>query len=849
MTFNRLTQFTLPILALFFSTLLGLPYLFSLATAVTATVTYDCAVQSDISQAECEALVAIYDANPGGNFGSGWLEDGVYPCSWNRVTCGEGDVTGLGLNFAQLSAVPGEIGYLTNLVILHLGNNQLTAVPAQIGNLINLEVLTLSYNQLTAVPAEIGSLASLRTLYLDNNSLSSLPPEIGDLATLIWLDLTRNQLTDLPVEIGNLSALTGLNLRNNQLSSLPAGISSLTTLTSLDISYNELSSLPPEIGNLTGLTGLVLYYNRLSSLPPEIGSLTNLRSLFLAGNQLSSLPPQIGNLSSLRDLDLAGNQLSSIPPAIGNLDFSLRWLFLENNRLTSLPPEIGNLYHLSTLNLAGNQLSNLPTAMATLNVNALNLAENQLTSLPPQIVTLTSLDLAGNQINSLEGISNLPGLVWLYLSGNQLSELPAEIDNLTNLRMLDLHNNPLTGPLPEALLLLNLAWFYFYNTDWCIPDEVEYHNWLASISTVAGTGRLCGQPGGGISGQVTLNNTAPASQVAVVLYRAIGLRRDELVTTTHTDTGGNYHFDELGQGINYFVYYRPSDDIAIPQYYDGQATLFSATPLMITLGITTTNVNAVLTSPQPPLATITTASGSVTTNPVDGTIVVAQRNGNPSDITVTRSVLCGDNSVPDTVTLTLAGHEYPMLATGAPNEYRVTIPAGEVTGGTLIVIAACNGSNETTIIGSVTLYDPSGYISDDQSGEPVVGAMVTLYQVPHWRARKSPTDTAVNTCQSNLSKAPNEPWNQPAPTGLGLRVNLDTTIVDPPTSRQTTDNEGYYGWEVPAGCWYVTVQADGYEPLTSPIVGVPTAVTDLNLTLTPSISVMNNHIYLPTVIR
>lgn len=849
MMFNRLTWFTLPVLALLFSALLGLHDLFSLATAAPAAVTYNCAAQNAIPQTECEALVAIYNANPGGNFGSGWLEDGISPCSWNRVTCGEHIVTGLGLNFAQLTAVPGEIGNLTNLVVLHLGNNQLTAVPAEIGNLTNLEVLTLSSNQLTALPGEIGSLARLRTLYLDSNQLSSLPPGIGDLATLTWLDLTRNQLSNLPVEIGQLAALTSLNLRNNQLSSLPAGISSLATLTSLDISYNELSSLSPEIGNLTGLLSLYLYGNQLSSLPPQISSLSNLRSLFLAGNQLSSLPPDIGNLSSLRDLDLAGNQLSSVPPAIGNLGFNLRWLFLENNRLTSLPPEIGNLYHLSTLNLAGNQLSNLPTAMGNLNVSALNLAENQLTRLPPAIVTLRSLNLASNQIDSIVGIGNLPGLEWLYLSNNRLSELPAEISNLTNLLMLDLHNNQLTGPLPEALLSLSLAWFYFYNTDWCIPDEVDYHNWLVNISTVAGTGRVCGQPGGGISGQVTLNNTAPAGQITVVLYRAIGLRRDELVTTTHIDAGGNYHFDELGQGINYFVYYRPSDDIAIPQYYDGQATLFSATPLIVTLGITTTNVNAVLTSPQPPLATIMTTTGSVTTNPVDGMVVVAQRNGNPSDITVTRTVLCADNSVPDTVTLTLAGHEYPMIATGTPNEYSATIPAGEATDGTLAIIAACSGNNETTIIGSVTLYDPSGYITDDQSGEPVVGAMVTLYQVPHWRARKSPTDTADNTCQSNLSKVPDDPWSQPAPADLGLRVNLDTTTIDPPTSRQTTDNEGYYGWDVPSGCWYVTIQADGYELLTSPVVGVPTAVTDLNLTLTPSVSVANNYLYLPTIMR
>jgi hypothetical protein len=80
-TFKRLTWFILPVLTLLPLTL-GLPDLFSTATAASTTAIYDCATQSDISQTECEALVAIYDANPDGDFGSSWLVDGVSPCSW-----------------------------------------------------------------------------------------------------------------------------------------------------------------------------------------------------------------------------------------------------------------------------------------------------------------------------------------------------------------------------------------------------------------------------------------------------------------------------------------------------------------------------------------------------------------------------------------------------------------------------------------------------------------------------------------------------------------------------------------------------------------------------------------------
>jgi hypothetical protein len=146
------------------------------------------------------------------------------------------------------------------------------------------------------------------------------------------------------------------------------------------------------------------------------------------------------------------------------------------------------------------------------------------------------------------------------------------------------------------------------------------------------------------------------------------------------------------------------------------------------------------------------------------------------------------------------------------------------------------------------LYDPSGVKSPiGQTGEPITGATVTLHHVPNWRARTGPTDTAANTCQSNRSKAPGDSWSQPAPTDQGLPVNLDITTVDPLTAYQTTDNAGYYGWDMPDGCWYVTVEAAGYQmSLTSPVVGTPTAVTDLDLSLTEA---TETHIYLPIIIR
>ncbi|MBN1875702.1 MAG: hypothetical protein JXA33_15865 [Anaerolineae bacterium] len=55
--------------------------------------------------------------------------------------------------------------------------------------------------------------------------------------------------------------------------------------------------------------------------------------------------------------------------------------------------------------------------------------------------------------------------------------------------------------------------------------------------------------------------------------------------------------------------------------------------------------------------------------------------------------------------------------------------------------------------------------------------------------------------------------------------------IDPAANPLITDMEGYYGWNVAEGCWYVVVAKDGYETLVSPVVGVPPEVTDLDLEL------------------
>jgi uncharacterized repeat protein (TIGR01451 family) len=269
---------------------------------------FSCTDVTEIPQIGCEALVALYNSTDGASWSNnqGWLVTNT-PCSWHRVYCVGGHVSGL-----------------------HLGNNHLTgSIAPELGNLDQLQWLDLWFNSLTgSIPPELGNLGNLVDLSLANNQLSgSIPPELGNLG-IGDLSLANNQLSgSIPPELGNLANLGGLYLSGNQLT----------------------GSIPPQLGNLGNLLRLRLEWNQLTgTIPPELGNLRNLDWLRLDNNQLTgSIPPELGNLSHLHWLHLDANQLTgSIPPELGELG-PLWELYVNDNMLAgSLPLELITLTQL-----------------------------------------------------------------------------------------------------------------------------------------------------------------------------------------------------------------------------------------------------------------------------------------------------------------------------------------------------------------------------------------------------------------------------------------------------------------------------------------------------------------------
>jgi len=379
---------------------------------------------------------------------------------------------------------------------------------------------------------------------------------------------------------------------------------------------------------------------------------------------------------------------------------------------------------------------------------------------------------------------------------------------------------------------------------------------------------------GAVNGTVTRKSDGAAlSGVAVQLYRKNGSQW-VFVASTNTNSNGFYSFESLAPGS-----YRVTFSYQTFQPVNKDTT--------VTVN-QTARVDAVLDVPVPPVATVSDTCKAVATfDKKTGQMVF---RGTPNtmgscDITIQTEVICTAGTTPSNITLLLnrgsgksytmpgttpsnitlllnrgSGKSYTMQRVGN-NQYSGVIPRADVSGnassnGTWSVKVKwnCGTLPKEKTIGTVEKYDPSGFITNAETGAPVDDATITLHRVPGWVPRLSSSDPITSSvCETTDTRG--TAWSQIAPAEEGEMIDADLELLsESPTISPTinpliTGSDGYYGWDVAEGCWYVTVEADGYEPKVSFVVGVPPAVTDLDIALQPLAVVADKRVYLPLIVK
>lgn len=106
------------------------------------------------------------------------------------------------------------------------------------------------------------------------------------------------------------------------------------------------------------------------------------------------------------------------------------------------------------------------------------------------------------------GVSCVSGsVIALDLYDNNLTGLlPLEIGSFPDLETLTLNNNPLTGPVPLTVTLLDLRLFHFHNTGLCEPSDPTFQDWLFGVVYRFSTGEYCSPPA-----TATLEPSGPTS--------------------------------------------------------------------------------------------------------------------------------------------------------------------------------------------------------------------------------------------------------------------------------------------------------------------------------------------------
>ncbi len=290
--------------------------------------------------------------------------------------------------------IPRELGQLTDLEYLNLGDNELSGeIPPEIGAFANLSTLSLWGDQLKGdVPSEPGQLTQLTDLFLEYNDLSGMmPPELGRLTKLTRLDLGGNEKLAGPVprELTNLTMLSALLSPENVCvpwgapfdswiesvqwrfdgSRCPpsdvdphvraidrAALEALYRATDGDHWHDNSGGLTEEpverwADVATGPQGRVIKLDlsgvfRGGVIPAEIGQLASLEYLDLSRNRLTgTIPAELGQLASLTYLSLPDNQLSGrIPSQLGRLASLTRPVLGDNRLRGTIPPELGSTH-------------------------------------------------------------------------------------------------------------------------------------------------------------------------------------------------------------------------------------------------------------------------------------------------------------------------------------------------------------------------------------------------------------------------------------------------------------------------------------------------------------------------
>jgi len=97
----------------------------------------------------------------------------------------------------QITEIPDEIGYLTNLNYLDFRYNKINKISSKIKNLTRLEELRIGHNEITEVPPVL-MFRKLKYLDISSNQITMIPEELSIVENKLKLEINKNKIKYIP---------------------------------------------------------------------------------------------------------------------------------------------------------------------------------------------------------------------------------------------------------------------------------------------------------------------------------------------------------------------------------------------------------------------------------------------------------------------------------------------------------------------------------------------------------------------------------------------------------------------------------------------------------------------------
>lgn len=388
----------------------------------------------------------------------------------------------------NLLSLPNDIGRLSKLEYLYIGNSPIGMLPDSIGLLKSCTLLEI-YNcpNMHGLPATVkdmpalvqvniscnaGSAATpgwtsdevaraieyfatgaskniIQMLYARDNNLESVPASIGGMEHLGLLDLAYNKITGEVEAFGPNFAPEEVHFEHNRITGFKSVdyngtrlFCSLDNLDSFSASYNNLTLVPDIFSSKTDyiMSGVEFAYNDITGF--ENGNNgkyqgINVSTLTLSGNRIKQFPACLAkSASQINYIIMSGNGMTgfeegSFTPAKAENLANLISIDLTYNRLTELPDDFhaGNMPYLYGVDLSYNAFASFPWN-------------------PTDALSLTVYGLRGQRADDGSrclrewptGIYKHTGLRGLFLGSNDLRKIDDTISYM--IYNLDISDNP-----------------------------------------------------------------------------------------------------------------------------------------------------------------------------------------------------------------------------------------------------------------------------------------------------------------------------------------------------------------------------------------------------------------------